>query len=332
MTKAKAAATAANQSVKSTLIQIAIVVACLLVGGLMTTGHIGQYIPKPVVGQPVKITMHGPTEVIVGKEFIFYIEIEGTHGTPKWELIPDTPGAMTVSADGMKAHFNFDQPGFFSLTASVAGEGLSVDSKHIEFDSLPASDDSGSHPQPQPAPQPQPLPPVGPQPCPPQPAPQPVPQPPMPQPSDDGKVTVSSLVIAALGNHQTDDAAKSVVEAQKIGACVNTLITKISSGLVDTKEDPIEALVPIIQQTLGDRADSWAVFVTELSGIFDELRQQGAVTDIASYQPYLKEVALTLLRVKKEVFTSLSTSFERNAAHAKHSLVPVGHRFGPRKS
>lgn len=236
-----------------------------------------QSVPPPAeppvknFSQPtaVGIKLYGPSRTLENSEYFFHVDITGVAGTPNWRLMPDVKGALVVFPDGKKARFQTAETGEYTLFVSVAGEGLAVATDVLAFDNLVVT---GEHEEDHAAP----------------PAPvaaaQVIPQ-----------VSLSDLAQQALDAVESED---KVADARTVAGSITSLIKRIEGGLVEPGADPVHEIGVAIDTALGENAKHWHPFMAQVKGIFDDLRQQGAVTTAPTAMHALTEIARVLNSAK----------------------------------
>lgn len=235
------------------------------------------------------IEIKGPQAILLGDTATFYLSIVGEHGLPRWDFIAPPEESANESSlkpvdslHSMAVEFTPVVPGDHVLIAAVGGPGdqsvptkrrITVVDPHQE--SEPTSDSD-----------------------------EPIPGPPGPDNTELLKrllqlqqnpasppPTASDRLRPILGNIQSDtyDQDKKIVFS-----CIQSMIGRISTGLVSPETDAIHELEIEVSNSLGEKYDSWKPFFHELRIVVDILRQQGTITSASTYVPLLAEVRLLL--------------------------------------
>lgn len=228
--------------------------------------------------EPVDLQVYGPAECLAGGEYYFHLEHRGATGKATWQLIPETPNALTVFEDGARARFQSTETGGFSINVAIAGDAGLVAMDHIEFENL-----SVVEPEPEPDPavaaleallmQEQ------------QAAATAAAAPPPP--------TVAQLTRRALDAVQTTDLGE---EAFVIAGTIRALVARLETGLLPPETDVIVELASQIDHALGETASNWNPWLNEMAAIISTLRGQGHITTAASTIPTLLEIAAVLAK------------------------------------
>jgi len=251
---------------------VIVTAAAVLFAGVYAynAGWIHQVIPDRPVAAAVSIDLHGPKQTLVGQEYYFHVEATGVHGPVKWELIPASPTSLTPSLDGMKARFQSNETGVFSVVVSVGGPAMQSDSDHIEFENLNVVDATSEEEyaaEPPPTFTPPTLPPAP---------------------------TVSDYVLQAYADVPS---ATKAVEAATVVGCLRSLANRLKTGQLPPSADVAKELTDHVELALGERASAWGLFLAEMRHVLGLLRSQGDVTTAAGAAPALLEAANALASV-----------------------------------
>lgn len=269
---------------KSTINKIMLTIGSLTalggasVGGIATwrSGWLDRLTPAAPVIQPVNVRLYGPTMAVRGDTIYFRADIRGNSGRPYWSVIPPTNGALMVMDDGRTASFRSLEEGIFSISVSVAGDGLQVASDHVEFENLNLVDNQREQAPAvdlmsalagltQPAMIEQPAP------------------------------TVAELAEQALEQVVSEDRAG---EARIVAGCFRSVISRVETGLVAPDVDPMHEIATQVNVALGQHYEPWQSFMLAAATIFDSLRSQGEITTAASAVPTLTEIVGVLVHAK----------------------------------
>ena len=235
------------------------------------------------------IEIKGPQAILLGDTATYYLSIVGQHGLPRWDFIAPPEESANESSlkpvdslGSLAVEFTPVGPGDHILIAAVGGPG----DQSIPTKKRITVVDPNSQPEPEPDPN------------------EPVPGPPGPDTTELLKKllqmqqgvsatppTASDRLRPVLGNIHSDtyDQDKKVVFS-----CIQSLIGRISTGLVSPETDVIHELEIETSNSLGEKYDHWKPFFQELRVVVDILRQQGTITSASTYVPLLAEVRLLL--------------------------------------
>lgn len=254
------------------LIAAVILCAAMFAAAALWRHGILQEIAPPKVVPPVSISIHGSDEVLAGREAVFALVMTGEHGAPQIKLVPDEPSALTW-IDDRTLKFQSPRAGTYVLTVSVGGDARMSATDHKVFEVLEAVENvEPEHPV---------VPPIN---------------------LDDLKAllklssaqhetpppTVGQLVAASV--ERVASANKSA-EARVIQGIFRSIINRIQTGLLPPEADPMAEIEDQLDIALGENARSWNSFTTDVRGILDSLRAQGAALTAAGAIPALEEVA-----------------------------------------
>lgn len=255
------------------LFTLLVCIVGLGVGGvyLYDSGWINHVIPPPAKAKPVSVRVYGPSAVVRGDRVVFVAFVEGSNGTPNWELLPKGSGDFKVLEDGKIVELIMMEEGNFSLHVAVAGDAQQVASDHLEFESLEIID----------------------KPVPPAPTPdKPVTHEPPPQPK------IPTVAELANQNLSLVESENLVSEAKVVAGCFNSVIGRVQTGLLNPSADVILEVEDQVSAALGAKAHGWQNYLSAMRVIVESLRDQGQITTAASAVPTLSEMSGVLLKVR----------------------------------
>lgn len=225
----------------------------------ITYGYITTIAPVPE--HPIKLHLYTPTVTVAGYEYHFYLEPDGKIGRPQWNLIPSIPGALTISSDGLKAHFRTVEVGEYTITVSAAGKGLVVVSEAAQFENLAESQIGPLDPQPAPV---------------------------MPPASQSQIPTIISNALNLVHSDNYQD------ELKKVNSCIISAIKQIETGKLATSTDIVANIRDQVRLTLEDNAEPWMPLIDTVDAILEVYRSNGQITDVTTTVPVLSEISRSL--------------------------------------
>lgn len=245
-------------------------------------------LPVRPAAKALVVEIKGPQAILLGDTATYYLSIVGEHGLPRWDFIAPPEESANESSlkpvdslASMAVEFSPVVPGDHIIIASVGGPGdQAVPAKKRITVVDPQAPEEPDPNQPSPGP---------------------------PQPEGLSNDILQKLL--GLVNQQKPTTIPTATDRLKpilgniasetydhdkklIFSCLQSMISRISTGLIPPETDVIHELSIDVSNTLGTNYDVWKPFFSEMQNVVDILRQQGTITSASTVVPLLAEMKL----------------------------------------